>query len=68
MREPSVTKNPVKVGSNVWFAWHPIQTSDGDWVWLKYVKWEKDFFAMKSNEYLGLAENEYIYTKIKENK
>jgi len=67
MKKPSVTKNPVKVGSNVWFAWYPVETVDG-WVWLEDVEWQYDHLGMKGNELLGLAENEYIYTKIKENK
>ena len=65
--EPKATENPVTVGHNIWFAWYPVETDDG-WVWMKYVKWEFDIMAMKSNMYLGSAENEYIYTKIKENK
>ncbi|MBF0209160.1 MAG: hypothetical protein HQK53_20060 [Oligoflexia bacterium] len=52
--------------SGIWFAWYPVETVDG-WVWLEYVEWQEDFMGMKANEYLGLAENEYIYTKIKEN-
>ena len=67
MKEPSVTKNPIKVGHNIWFAWYPVETFDG-WVWLEYVEWQEDHLGMKANEYLGLAKNEYIYTKIKENK
>jgi len=46
--------------SNVWFAWYPVETVDG-WVWLDYVEWQEDHLGM-------MAQNEYIYTKIKENK
>lgn len=52
--------------SGVWFAWYPVQLESGEWAWLQNVNWERDFMAMKANEYLGLAQNEYIYTKIEE--
>ncbi len=52
--------------SGVWFAWFPVLTEEGEWVWLQNINWEKDFMAIKANEYLGLAQNEYIYTKIEE--
>jgi len=57
MKQPSVTKNPVKVGNNIWFAWYPVETVDG-WIWLEYVNYESD--------YMGFCESDYIYTKIKE--
>ena len=44
MKEPSVTKNPVKVGSNIWFAWYPVETIDG-WVWFEYVNYESDYMG-----------------------
>ncbi len=60
-------KNHFEVERNIWFAWYPVETVDG-WVWLEYVEWQEDHLGMKANEYLGLSKNEYIYTKIKENK
>jgi len=47
------------MNSGIWFAWYPVETVDG-WVWLENVEWQEDFMGMKANE--------YIYTKIKENK
>lgn len=28
--------------NNPWFAWHPVKTECGDWVWLTWVREEID--------------------------
>ena len=50
----------------VWFAWYPVKTDDGSWVWLKNVIREEDFVAVRVNMEFGTSESEYIYTKIEE--
>lgn len=53
---------------NIWFAWYPVKTIDGKYVWLKRVGWEYDVDAIRGNEMIGLAQLEYFYTEIKESK
>lgn len=39
-----ITKKP-KPEWKRWFAWHPIKTLDGTYVWLEYVETKKEFWS-----------------------
>ena len=45
-----------------WYAWFPVQLQNGEWAWLRWIFREPDIVGMKGNMYLGLDENEWMYT------
>lgn len=45
------------VHHDIWFAWRPVKTEEGNWAWLKYVARTIDERPLV---YLGLLE-EYKY-------
>ena len=49
------------IHKDIWYAWFPVKTISGEWIWLKYVKRTIDERPLIFN---GLLE-EYTYEKLK---
>lgn len=51
---------PFKPPSHVWrawFAWYPVRTLSGQWVWLERVEWRNDVASLVALPVYRLPDN-----------